>query len=443
MARRPRSVTYALELKNAIADLVGGSFDPLLAQVHGNAWWTPMRLLHAAALMSWHEGQTLSDRFEHVRSILAGMAFEEVIPTSYTGYTQALCRWIEPIVQALRPRLWQLIKELAGPRWKQHGWVVFAADGSKFESPRTLSNEQVLKCAGKKRSAPQVFQTTLLHLGTNALWDFRCGPGTASERRHLEDMLGDLPPRSLITADAGFSGFEFYRRLNEAGVKFLLRVGGNVTLRTLWKLTDLEIRGDEVWVWPGKQISLPPVRLRLLRLSQNGSIISLVTNILDPAELSVTAASEIYRQRWGIEVTYRSIKQTLNRPTWLSRSAANVLAEHQATMLGFWLLQLKTLQELRRARINPDRWSPAASRTATRRIMRCALQSPCSSDSTSNPLTWADQLQRAIKDQYQRRRPKTARLWPHKKRDPPAQPPRFQRLTQTQRRQGERLLNSC
>src|SRR5438477_89961 len=79
--------------------------------------------------------------------------------------------------------------------------------------PRTAANEKALKCAGKKKTGPPLFVTTLLHMGTGVPWDFRIGPGTASERRHLEAMPPDLPPRSLVVADAGFTGYEFYRRI--------------------------------------------------------------------------------------------------------------------------------------------------------------------------------------------------------------------------------------
>ena len=44
------------------------------------------------------------------------------------------------------------------------------------------------------------------HLPTGCVWDWRQGPGTASERQHLRAMLDTLPPRSLVVADAGFVG---------------------------------------------------------------------------------------------------------------------------------------------------------------------------------------------------------------------------------------------
>lgn len=90
------------------------------------------------------------------------------------------------------------------------------------------ANEQRLGCAGKERTAPPLFLTALWPMGTGLPWDFRIGPGTASERRHREDMRADLPPRALVVADAGFSGYDRYRRMVAARRSFLLRVGRNV-----------------------------------------------------------------------------------------------------------------------------------------------------------------------------------------------------------------------
>ena len=70
MARRPVRVAYALELRDAIADLSRSARLPEAMAVHGNAQWTPEKLLAACLLMSWHEGQTLTSRFEHVRELL-------------------------------------------------------------------------------------------------------------------------------------------------------------------------------------------------------------------------------------------------------------------------------------------------------------------------------------------------------------------------------------
>ena len=438
MARRPVRVAYALELGDAIADLSRSAGLSEAMPVHGNVQWTPEKLLAACLLMSWHEGQTLNSRFEHVRELLGAIFSGWKAPTSYTGYATALAGKVRLLVTRMRSVLQTRLQRLAGDRWRIAGWVVFAADGSRFESPRTQANEKGLGCAGKKRTAPQIFHTTLLHLGTNSIWDFRCGPGTDSERRHLEHMAADLPPGSLVTADGGFLGYELCQKLTAQGIAFLLRVGGNITLLAEQTGSRIQQDGERIWLWPQAHSAAPPCVLRLLRLKRSSREIYLVTNVLEPSRLTPTQAAEIYRRRWGIEVTYRSVKQTLNRSTWLSRTPSTVLAEHQGTLLGFWILQVISLKELSRQKIDPRAWSPARARDACRRALRHMFSS-----GAHRQLPWRQQLAQSVQDGYLRIRPKQARAWPHKKHDPPIQSPRIVKLTLSQRERGQRLLKAA
>lgn len=437
MARRPLRTSYAVELKEAIDELIG-PLDSEQWNVHGNALWTPEKLLAASALMSWHEAQTLTSRFENVRELLMAMYSGWRAPASYTGYTTALSRWMGSLLDHLKLLLQKRVRRMAGAKWRLAGWIVFAGDGSRFESPRTLANEKGLGCAGKNRTVPQVFHTTLLHLGTNALWDFRVGPGTASERRHLEEMSAALPAGSLIVADAGFAGYALCQRLRANDVSFLLRVGGNITLLSQQLGSRVHREGKVIWLWPKGHRSDPPLELRLLVLKKGRKQMFLITNVLDPARLTRRQAAEIYRRRWGIEVTYRSVKQTLNRANWLSRTPSTVLAEHQSTLLGFWILQVLNLEEIVQRRHDPREWSPAQSRDATRRIMRATLAA-----GTICLPSWRDQLAECIVDHYARSRPKQARDWPHKKREPPVKPPKIQQLSKQESNAGKQLLKNA
>jgi hypothetical protein len=435
MARKPRASAYLTDLKVAIDQLLGSGWKS--PPRHGNSRWEPLQLLTACILMSWHEAQTLTARFEHVRELLSVLFPHWRVPRSYTGYAAALAREINCLVDGVRSQLQKSIQQCAGRSWKIAGWIVFAADGSRFESPRTWANEKGLGCAGKTRTAPQVFHTSLLHLGTQTLWDFRCGRGTDSERRHLEDMAQHLPAHSLVTADAGFVGYELCQRLNAQGVSFLLRVGGNITLLKQRFKVPVTCEGDQVWLWPPRFRSDPPCVLRLLRIPDGQREMFLVTNILQPEDLSLPQASGIYRRRWGIEVTYRSVKQTFNRARWLSRSPSSVLAEHQSTILGYWILQVLSLRELSQRRQDLCRWSPAQARNTMRRVIRSGLNAGCSGFPH-----WRAELGNALQDSYLRRHPKRARSWPHKKHDPPIQPPRIRALTPKLRQKGLDIIKT-
>jgi len=93
----------------------------------------------------------------------------------------------------------------------------------------------------------------------------------------------------------------------------------------------------------------------------------LLTNVLDPTQLTDEEAAMLYAMRWGEEVFYRSHKQTMQRRKLLSRRPATCLAEAQWTLLGLWLLGLMTVSRLIGAGTDPLEMSVARARDAVRR----------------------------------------------------------------------------
>lgn len=368
-------------------------------------------------------------RFEHATQVGCELHAHWRLGESYGGFIAALTKQSEILVSALKQRFQRQMRRLAGPRWLCRGWFVLAGDGTRIETPHTLANETGLGCAGREKSAPQVFLTSLWHMGLRLPWDFRTGPGTDSERRHLAEMLCGLPPDTLIAADAGFCGYQLCRAMLEQRIHFLLRVGGNVTL-----LTELgyaiEQRGNTVYLWPEKHRNQPPLVLRLIKLSRGKQTVYLVTSVLDAEELSDEDAAHFYELRWGIEVGYRSYKQTLNRRRMLSRTPTNCLIESQWTMLGLWSLGLLCVTQQRAA--EPRIWSPAKARDVVRRVLRRTGRR-CRSGDVDR------ELHRAVYDQYVRHHPKTARNYPRKKQEKPPGPPQIKTATSHQIRLALKL----
>jgi hypothetical protein len=350
---------------------------------------------------------------------------------SYTGWYTAQLQWLTPLRPALSNRLRRQMQALAGPYWQRAGWCAFAVDGSRVECPRTQANQRQLKCAGKAKTGPQLFLTTLLHMGTGLPWDFRIGPGTDSERRHLEDMLASLPPRALVVADAGFTGYDLFRRLLAAEQNFLIRVGANVHL--LKQLGYFEQEGaDTVYLWPEKNARQLPVTLRLIKRQRGKKKMYLVTNVLDKKALTDKSAGVLYAMRWGVEVFYRALKQTLRKRKMLSHSPAAAQSELTWTMYGLWLLGLMSVSKLLARGVDPLRWSAAATRDRVRESLRLILRGR-RDRALLRDLGWA------VKDDYERRRTKQARDWPHKKKEKPPGEPKIQSATAEQRRTIERL----
>ena len=415
--RRPTRTSYREALVGAIREWLPPQFFGQWKLRRGLRW-TPQRILWVALLMAWSAEQTLASRFRAVADAVQALFPKWRPGETYTGWCEAQANWAGPLRAALAARLRRQMQERSGPYWQRHGWCAFAADGSRVECPRTAANERELKCAGKKRTTPQLFLTALWHMGTGLPWDFRIGPGTASERRHLEDMLADLPRRSLVVADAGFWGFDFYSRISAAGQHFLMRVGSNV--RLLQELGYCEFEDDAtVYLWPDDRRSEAPVVLRLIVLRRGKQAMYLVTNVFDEAALGEATAALLYEMRWGVEVFFRSTKQTLQKRKMLSHTPEAAECELAWAVLGIWLLGWMSVAGMIKAGRDPLRWSAAQARERVREAMRrCLSTQRC-------PGSLREQLTRAVKDNYQRQGSKRARDWPHKKKEKPPGSPKI------------------
>jgi Transposase DDE domain len=402
--------------------------------VRGNAAWRPQRLAWTALLTSWDEGQTLAARWDH-----AGTAANELhrhwrLGASYSGFAEALVRETPRMLGPVKGRFRRAMRALPGHAWEVGGWAAFAVDGSRQECPHTAANEAGPGCAGRDKTAPQVFLTTVWHVGLGLPWDFRVGPGTDSERRHAFEMADGLPRGALLVADAGFAGYELCRKLLCGGRSSLLRVGGNIRLLRGLGYYERE-RDDAVYLWPQKRRKGRdrPLVLRLIRLRRGKRTVYLVTDVPDRKALNRAQARRLYRLRWGEEVFYRSYKRTLQRREPLGRTTATCLVEAQWALPGLWLLGLLSVSRILAARGDPKRWSVAASRDLVRQAMRDRPPRR----GRRGPL--GELLAGALLDGYQRRGDKTARNYPRKKQEKPPGPPRIEAAGRTERKRAARL----
>jgi hypothetical protein len=388
------------------------------------AWaWSPEILVVAALLMTWQAAKSLGERFGAVRDLLVELYPGCRIGTTYQGWIKALLRASRWLLRWLSDRLRGELRGWAGPYWTREGWLAFAADGSRIECPRTEANEKELGCAGKKRTTPQLFLTALYHMGTGLLWDFEVGPGTDSERAHLRSMLWRLPACALIVADAGFVGYDLLRAITSGGRSFLIRVGNNVHLLKELGHAHVE-KGGIVYLWPQdkRKRHQPPLVLRLIEFHNGRRPVFLLTNVLDEQALSYEQASVLYRMRWGVEIFFRSMKQTLARRTMCSKAPRKARCELQWTVMGLWVLARISAEQIIRAGHDPLGLSVALARRRVRQAMRQTGRSARSP-------ALLKQLGQALKDSYLRTRPKKARDWPHKKTEKPPGAPNIRSAT--------------
>jgi hypothetical protein len=377
--------------------------------------------------MAWDPAQTLQDRFASALTCLRSLFPSRRRPgRTYRGFTDALVRLSPHLVPAVQGHLRSAVDQLGHPL--REGWHAFAVDGSRIDCPRTEANEAAFGLAGRAGTSPQMWLTTLWHMGTGLPWAWQIGDARSSERDHLRQMLPLLPPQALLIADAGFTGYELMQALPASGRFFLIRIGGNRELLRELGVHPREGR-DTVYLWPKTLRRGLPLVLRLIRINT----VYLVTNVLEPTRLSKATAGKLYRARWGVEVFYRSFKQTLQRRKMRSDSPRAAVVELQWSLIGLLVLGLLQARALIARGRDPVDGSAAGALRVLRGVTRQAGQ--CRG---GLPGLLA-RLAAAVKDCYRRRHAKRARDWPHKKYEPPTRPPKIRKATPSEVQRAQRL----
>jgi hypothetical protein len=465
----PPPKTNGHDLRRALDWIVT---DDIFAEVrlHGNVKWKPVALVCLAIFWVWSSQPGLVEAAKDAIATVAKLfGSDAVAVASYQALTAALVRYTPQLLPALWARLQSLMQQSGQAGWRVGKWLPLAVDGSRIGVPRTQRNEERFnkprKPRGQKKSrtkkrgrhaqrkrpkqstkshydpqavGPQMWLTLVWHIGLRLPWCWMLGPSYSSERAHLETLLHKLRFRefTLFCADAGFVGYEFWRSILDHGHSFLIRVGGNV--RLLKCLGLVRQRGDIVYCWPDAAMrkKQPPLVLRLLCFHDGRGEVYLVTNILDDKELTAQQASLIYRRRWGIELQFRSLKQTYGRAKLRARTPEIAEVELHWSLLGLTMLQLLAMKEQTRAGEPADKTSIAAVLRIIRSMMAGRSEKRPASASLGR------RLQNATIDSYQRRGKKRSRNYPRRKEEPCTGAPIILTATAEQRERARKILRS-
>jgi Transposase DDE domain len=424
------SKSYTHQLHRAIGALLPHQGLRLLP-LNAKERWTPRYLVIMALLMSCLGADLLVDRFQTARCSLVKMYLTRRRPgRTYQGFAYALQRVSDALLRELIGHLRLKTRQIAPDLWMIDGWLVFGSDGSRFDKTRTTANKEAFGRGGRHKTGPQQFLTTLFHVGTGLPWCWQAGNADASERHQLRQMLGELPPKALLLLDAGYTGYDLLKDVMASGRSFIVRVGASVELLERLGWHYRRESDGMVYLWPkqAQRCDQPPLTLRLVSvIDAKGRQMHLLTSVLDRSKLSDAAVRKMYRLRWGVELLFRAIKQTMQlrkARSWTPLAAAHEL---QWGMMGVWMLGLLALQEQCRACGSEDtptrHWSAANVLRVIRRTIRGSLKRGPS---------LASLLREAIQDGYVRRKSKKSIDWPHKKREKPPGNPKQRKATKAE-----------
>jgi DDE family transposase/uncharacterized protein DUF4372 len=151
-----------------------------------------------------------------------------------------------------------------------------------------------------------------------------------------------LPRGSIVVIDRGYVDYELFSRWTEQGVYFVTRQKDNADYRVIEQRQlpyGRNILKDEVIELRGFY-SQQKCGYRLRRIEvwdeENGQVIVIVTNHLS---FGSTTIASIYRDRWQIEIFFKTIKQNLRIKTFVGTSSNAVMIQIWTALIAILILK--------------------------------------------------------------------------------------------------------
>lgn len=158
-----------------------------------------------------------------------------------------------------------------------------------------------------------------------------------------------FPPGSIVAIDKGYTDYELFWRWNQGGVFFVTRQKDNARYRILEArpipryrniLTDqiIELEGFySQQKYPG------PLRRIEVWDEENKNIIVLLTNHMTFGPTTIAA---IYKDRWQIEIFFKTIKQNLRIKTFVGTSPNALLIQIWTALIAVLILKYLKFRSL-------------------------------------------------------------------------------------------------
>lgn len=237
-----------------------------------------------------------------------------------------------PVTRSTLARLnqqqpWQMYEELFG--WLYQRFQAFApAHGFRFKNPLYSLDSTLIELSLKlfpwshyalSKGALKL-HVKLSHQGLLPAF------ATITDS-HTSDIaaarLMHFAPGSVVVFDRGYTDYEWYKYLTQAGIYFVTRLKSNACYRVVQRRKvpgGCGLISDQIIELTGKNFprhSLPALRRVVYQDPKSDKRYEFLTNHFEFDALTV---AQIYEQRWQIELFFKWIKQNLKIRAFLGNS---------------------------------------------------------------------------------------------------------------------------
>ncbi len=284
------------------------------------------------------------------------------------AYCRARQRLPQLMVKGLARESGRLLSQRAPLHWRWRGRTVKLVDGTGLSMPDTESNQAVYPQPQSQAPGvghPLTCTVVVVCLATGAVLDAANGPysGKGSGELSLFRRLGAaFQPGDLVLADALYCNYFLIGTLAANGVDVLFEQHG--ARRTDFRRgRSLGPRDHRVY-WPKpprpawmtrEQYAGFPDQMELRETKVKHQV--LVTTMGDHRRVSKQALSQLYAQRWNVELDLRNLKSTMGMDTLHCQTPEMNDKELWVHLLAYNLIRLLMAQAATMAGVDPRKLS--------------------------------------------------------------------------------------
>jgi hypothetical protein len=285
------------------------------------------------------------------------------------GYCRARQRLPLEMVSGLTRQTGRLVSQKASKQWRWRGRSVKLVDGTGVSMPDTQDNQTVYPQPSSQAAGvgfPLARLVVVICLATGVALDAAIGPhrGKGSgELGLVREVLGALHPGDVMLADALYCNYFQIASLMAARVDVLLEQNGS-------RITDFR-RGrslgtrDHIVNWPKpaqrpqwmtrEQYAAFPDEITLREVKVGHQI--LVTTLQNHRRVSKDDLSELYKQRWNVELDLRNLKTTTGMDVLGCRTPEMNQKQLWVHLLAYNVIRLLMAQAACHADVDPRQLS--------------------------------------------------------------------------------------
>lgn len=235
-------------------------------------------------------------------------------------------------------------------------WIV---DGSRLDAVakrlKLLWDVRAQGLPGSLTAFYDLYRGIVRHLAFNA-------DAAAAELPRATAALDQVPKGTLLLGDRLYGVGAFFSALSARGLFGLCRRHGGQSWRWLRDLSKALIAGGTAWdtlIEIKGTKDIPTQTLRWLRWRKGRQSLEMLTNVLEPKQLSIREALSLFPWRWKVERVFFDLKEVLHLHRFYTSNPNGVAMQVYATALVHTALRVAQGHIAQAVGTEPEEISPA------------------------------------------------------------------------------------